>query len=168
MAEYLTVAAFEAIARELCKDSIRFMVVGGLAMQAHGFDRVTYDIDLVIQLEPANVLRAFKALERASYKPSVPVTAAQFADTAARKGLQDENGMVVLNFWSDRYPATKLDVFVTEPFDFDSEYAQSLRDSSIAGVELRFPRAATLLAMKKLANRPKDQNDILFLESVDR
>jgi len=168
VADYVTVAAFEAIARELAADDIRYLIVGGLAMQVHGSDRVTYDIDMVIQLEPRNVIKAFAALARASYHPSVPVTVAQFADATTRERLRSDKGMVVLNFWSDRYPATKLDMFVAEPFDFDSEYERAIRDSSIPGVELRFPRADTLLAMKRLANRPKDQNDILFLESLQR
>ena len=168
MADYVTVEAFESIARELAADGIRFMVVGGLAVQAHGYDRVTYDIDLVIQLQPQNVVDAFVALQRVGYHPAVPITASQFADPAMRQRFRDEKGMVVLNFWSDRFKSTKLDVFVAEPFEFDAEYEMALVDRSIIGVELRFPRVAALLAMKRLANRPKDQNDILFLESLDR
>ena len=168
MAEYFTVKAFEAIVKELTASNVRFMVVGGLAMQAHGLDRVTYDVDLVIQLESSNIIQAFDALTRAGYRPSVPITALQFADRSTRESLCSEKDMVVLNFWSDRFPPTKLDVFVTEPFDFDAEYSNALRDNGMAGVELCFPRVETLLAMKRLAHRPKDLNDIAFLENLDR
>lgn len=167
MADYVTVEAFEAIARGLEVANVRFMVVGGLAMQAHGLDRITYDVDLVIQLEPANVIRAFEALESAGYRPAVPIVAAQFADPPTRESFRRDKGMTVLNFWSSRFPETKLDIFVAEPFDFDSEYAQALRNS-VAGMELRFPRVETLLAMKRLAHRQKDLNDIVFLETLLR
>lgn len=166
MAELVTVEAFAAIARELTASKVRFLVVGGLAMHAHGFDRHTYDIDLVIQLKSQNVLDAFAALQRASYQPMVPITAAQFADDSTREGFRQSKNMVVLNFWSERFKETRLDVFVAEPFDFDAEYDAALRDSSVFGSELRFPTVQTMLAMKRLANRPKDQHDILFLEAL--
>ncbi|HUP92354.1 MAG TPA: nucleotidyl transferase AbiEii/AbiGii toxin family protein [Solimonas sp.] len=166
MAEYVAVDAFKAIADALSSAGVRYMVVGGLAMQAHGSDRVTYDVDLVVQLEAENVLRAFAALSQAGYRPSVPVLAEQFADSTRREQLRAEKGMVVLNFWSDRYRATPLDIFVTEPFDFELEYSLALRDTSFEGIELCFPRAETLLAMKKLASRPKDQHDIAYLEAL--
>lgn len=166
MPEFVTVAAFTAIAQELNTAGIRFLVVGGLAIHAHGFDRHTYDIDLVIQLEPSNVIAAFAALEKASYKPMVPIRAEQFADAETREGFRRDKQMIVLNFWSDLHRETRLDVFVAEPFDFDLEYELALRESSLTGIELHFPRAETLLAMKRLANRPKDQNDILFLEAL--
>jgi len=122
MAGYVTVSAFEAIAKALTDAGARFMVVGGLAMQAHGLDRSTYDIDLVIQLEADNVLRAFSALQVAGYKPAVPILADEFADRESRERLLRERSMVVLNFWSDKHRETSLDVFVAEPFDFDTEY----------------------------------------------
>ena len=168
MAEYVTVEAFTAIAQELTASGVRFLVVGGLAIHAHGFDRQTYDVDLVIQLEPSNVMAAFAALQRATYQPMVPIRAEQFADAETREGFRRDKQMIVLNFWSDRFRETRLDVFVAEPFDFDTEFALGLRDSSLTGVELCFPRAETLLDMKRLANRPKDQHDILYLEALVR
>lgn len=40
---------------------VKYLIVGGLAVVAHGYGRFTQDIDLVIQLERANVLRALNA-----------------------------------------------------------------------------------------------------------
>lgn len=79
-----------------------------------------------------------------------------------------EKGMIVLNFWSDRFRETRLDVFVAEPFDFNVEYEQALCDELVPGVDLRYPRIDTLIAMKKLAGRPKDLQDIEFLERYGR
>lgn len=162
---YITVGAFEAISTALAGAQVRFMVVGGLAIQAHGLDRQTYDIDLVIQLKADNVLKAFDALATAGYLPAVPVPAKDFADARSREQLLREKGMVVLNFWSDAHRATSLDIFVAEPFDFDTEFRLGLHET-IFGLDLCFPRAETLLAMKRLANRPKDQHDIVYLEAL--
>ena len=54
----------ELIARNLNGEDIRYLVVGGLAVNAHGYGRFTQDLDLVIGLEPRNVERALRALMR--------------------------------------------------------------------------------------------------------
>lgn len=119
-----------------------------------------------LTVEAAEVI--FKALNDAGYRPSVPISASQFADSATRERFRTEKQMIVLNFWSDRFPETKLDVFVAEPFDFNVEYAVALRERSMDGIELRFPRLEAMLDMKRRAARPKDAHDIAFLESLDR
>lgn len=168
MPEFVAVDAIEAIGRELAADQVRYLVVGGLALHAYGSDRLTYDIDLVIQLERDNLVRAFDALARATYRPLVPIQSSHFADPLNRERLISEKGMIVLNFWSDRFRETRLDVFVAEPFDFNAEYEQALCDELVPGVDLRYPRIDTLIAMKKLAGRPKDLQDIEFLERYGR
>ena len=59
--------------------NVRYLIVGGLAVVAHGYVRFTQDIDLVIQLERENVLRAMNALTAIGYRPLILVDAAQFA-----------------------------------------------------------------------------------------
>jgi hypothetical protein len=68
------------ILRALNDADVRYLIVGGLAVVAHGYVRFTQDIDLVIQLERENVLRAMNALTTIGYRPLIPVDAAQFAD----------------------------------------------------------------------------------------
>ena len=43
--------------------NVRYLVAGGLAVVAHGYLRFTADVDLIVDLEPANVTRAVAALE---------------------------------------------------------------------------------------------------------
>lgn len=47
--------SFEAIADALEKAGVRYLVAGGLAVNAHGYLRFTKDVDLVIQLEAENL-----------------------------------------------------------------------------------------------------------------
>lgn len=141
-------------------------------MNAHGYLRLTRDVDLVIKLDADNVAAAFAALATIGYRPLVPVTARQFADRAQRERWISEKGMKVLNFFSDLHRETGLDVFVTEPFDFDREAAASLRAELSPGFLVPFVSIATLIAMKEVANRPRDLDDIRhlrwILEDLDR
>ena len=61
------------ILRALNDAEVRYLIVGGLAVVLHGYVRFTQDIDLVIQLERENVLRAMNAFTAIGYRPLVPV-----------------------------------------------------------------------------------------------
>ena len=152
-----------AIVQALNEARVRYLVVGGLAVVAHGYLRFTNDVDMVIQLKPENVLRAFKALEGIGFRPAVPVTAQQFADPGTRDRWIREKGMRVLQFWSDEHRETSVDVFVLEPFDFDGEYESALRKQLLDRFEVRVVDIPTLIAMKEEAGRPEDMVDIKYL-----
>jgi predicted nucleotidyltransferase len=151
----MRLAAFEQVAQALNEAGVRFLVAGGLAVNAHGYLRLTADVDLVIALDPANVRAAFEALAGIGYRPNVPVRAEQFADASQRERWRYEKGMQVLNFFSDRHPETSVDLFVYEPFDFATELCP--------GLPVRFVSIPTLIQMKEAAGRPRDQDDIQHL-----
>jgi hypothetical protein len=81
----MKLADVEAILRALNEAEVRYLIVGGLAVVAHGYVRATVDIDIVLHLERENVLRAMGALKSIAYQPLVPVDAAEFADEQKRK-----------------------------------------------------------------------------------
>ena len=162
----MKLAAFEAITAALRDARVRYLVAGGLAVNAHGYLRLTYDVDLVIQLEADNIRTAFGALAALGYRPNVPVNAEQFADEAQRARWIRDKGMQVLNFHSDRHRPVTVDVFVTEPFDFDSEYEAAMQGELAPGLTVRFVSISTLIAMKQLANRPRDLDDIEHLRMI--
>jgi hypothetical protein len=158
----MTLASFEALIAALETGGVRYLVAGGLAVNAHGYLRLTKDVDLVVQLIPENIERAFTALNILGYKPSVPVTAAQFADARQRESWTRDKGMQVLQFWSDGHRETPIDVFVSEPFDFGEEYARALV-KPLGSIAVRFVSIPTLIQMKERAGRPQDKIDIEHL-----
>ena len=162
----MMLAAFESIAVALRDAEVRYLVAGGLAVNAHGYLRLTQDIDLVIQLNPQNIRTGFRVLENLGYRPLVPVTGEQFADPEQRARWIRYKGMTVLNLYSDRHRPVTVDIFVTEPFDFDREYDAALIGELSPGLFVRFVSIATLVAMKRLANRPRDLDDIEHLTMI--
>ena len=87
----MKLADVEAILRALNDAEVRYLIVGGLAVVAHGYVRATVDMDIVLHLERENVLRAMAALKEIGYRPLVPVEAADFADEQRRKLWRDES-----------------------------------------------------------------------------
>jgi hypothetical protein len=148
----------EAILRALNDANAHYLIVGGLAVVAHGYPRLTVDIDIVLSLERENVLRAMKALHAIGYRPLAPVKAEQFADEALRESWRREKQMIVFQMMNLDRASTRLDIFVSEPFDFAEEYAQAVW-LDVAGIPSPVLRIETLIAMKEQANRPKDLGD---------
>jgi len=162
----MRLAVLEAIVTALRDARVRYLVAGGIAVNAHGYLRLTYDVDLLIQLKPDNIQPTFKALAGLGYRPTVPVTAEQFSDAAHRARWIREKGMQVLNFHSDLHRPFTVDVFVSEPFDFESEYEAAMQGELAPGLTVRFVSIPSLIAMKQLANRPRDLDDIEHLRLI--
>jgi len=122
----MEVRSVEAIVTALNGARVKYLIVGGLAVIAHGYERLTKDVDLVIALEPGNIRRGLHALLKIGYSISIPVTPDQFADSALREKWRAEKQMVVLKLWSDEHRRTPIDVFIYEPFDFEEEYRKAV------------------------------------------
>ncbi len=159
----MKLASVEAIARALDQAGVPFIVVGGLAVVAHGYGRQTQDLDIVIRLQPEAVRNAFLALGALGYQPRIPVTADGFASPEQRARWIEEKGMTVLNFQSDQHRETPVDVFVTEPFDFSEEHRLAMVEEIAPGVSVRILRLESLLRLKQEAGRPQDLADIAEL-----
>ena len=158
----MKLASFDALVSALHEAGVRYLIAGGLAVNAHGYLRFTKDIDVVVRLAPDNIERAFAVLRDLGYRPLVPVTAAQFADATTRERWVRDKGMQVLQFWSDAHRETPVDMFVQEPFDFEDEYRRSLA-KPLGRIEVRFVTIPTLIRMKQAAGRPQDRIDIEYL-----
>ena len=156
----------EAIFDALNRGGARYLVVGGLAVVAHGYVRLTADIDLVLDPDPGSLGRAIAALEALGYRPRAPVEFAQFADPAKRREWARDKGLTVFSVFSPGHRATEVDLFLESPFDFDRAYARGVRFQVADGVEGTFVGLDDLIAMKRAAARPQDLEDVASLRSL--
>lgn len=154
----------EAIVDGLNRAGVRYLIVGGLAVVAHGFVRFTADIDLVLDPDPAAMRRAIEALAALGYRPRAPVAFEEFADPEKRRAWASEKSLMVFSASSPRHPATEIDLFVEAPFDFERAYADADRFEVGTGVEATFVGRADLITMKRRAGRPQDLKDVEELE----
>ena len=69
-------------------------------------------------------------------------------------------------FRGDCHRPFTVDVFVSEPFDFDVEYEAAMRGEVAPGLTVRFVSIPALIAMKRLAKRPRDLDDIEHLQLI--
>ncbi len=178
----MTKASLFEIIKSLNDAGARYLVVGGIAVIAHGYARLTKDVDLMIQLDEANLLTALRALGRLGYQPQIPVTFEQFADPRNRERWIAEKQMKVLKLFSDAHRETGIDVFVYEPIGFAGAYARVHHEplekpeppqilsatyesddepaDNITVVNVPVCSYEDLVKLKLLASRPQDLADL--------
>lgn len=157
--------AIEQVLAALNEAGVRYIVVGGVAVVLHGHLRVTADLDLVVQLASGNVLQAMRALAQLGYRPRAPVAAEQFADPALRESWLRDKGLTVFGLWSSMHPGLEVDIFVSEPFDFDSAYARAARVplDTTSAIVVSLP---DLIDLKLKAARAVDLADVDALRAI--
>ena len=150
----------------LDRGSVRYLIVGGVAVNLHGYVRATRDLDLVIEPDPDNATRAIHTLRDLGYRPQVPVAIEGLADPAKRQHWVEDKGMEVCALTSDTHPDTTLDLFTAEPFDFEAEHAAAVIYE--IAPELRIPvvRPEALITMKRNVVGHRDLDDIEHLERI--
>lgn len=142
-----------------------YVVVGGFAVIMHGHLRATRDLDLVIGLHPDNCLKALEALASVGLRPRLPVTMADFADPAQREDLIRNRNMLVFQLWDPLNPERSVDIFVREPFEISSMLAEATT-KDLDGITIRVASIRHLIAMKTLAGRRNDLDDIEALRQI--
>ena len=141
----------DAILRTLSEHGVDYVVIGGLAVQAHGHTRTTQDLDLVPEPSPANLAHLRSALAALGARP--------VGARAAEPITFDTTGVVELDT-----DAGGIDVLLDPP---GAAPYQALRSRAL---ELQLDAGTVavaglddLIAMKQASGRPIDRSDILAL-----
>jgi predicted nucleotidyltransferase len=158
---------FEPVLHALNDAGVRYLVVGGVAVVLHGYLRTTGDLDLVIELQPENLLRALDALERAGFRPRPPVPLRSFADPDTRRSWIETKNLRVFSLWHADLPGFEVDLFVEEPFDFDQAWERRVT-VQLGGTNATVVSLADLLSLKRRAGRARDLEDVDALEALAR
>ena len=141
--------------KSLNQHQVLYIMVGGFAVNMHGFTRSTNDIDLWLKDTKLNRQNFGKAMAPLGYD-----------------GLTWEEIQFVPG-WSDFYigPGIRLDIMIDmkglNDIPFDEAYKQA-NIGQIEGLLVPFLNMNHLIANKKAVNRPKDQIDVIELEKLKK
>jgi len=145
--------------------SVKYAIVGGVAVNLHGVPRMTYDIDIVVATDGATLRAAGEALSSLGLVCRLPLKIADLADPAERQRLEDERNLTALTFTDLANPLREVDVLVGPSVDPDGVANRAVLRNAGA-FEVRVASLHDLIAMKKKAGRPQDLADIAHLENV--
>lgn len=153
--------------KTLNKLKIDYLVVGGLAVNFHGIPRMTYDIDLMILLEPQNIRKLVAKLSQWGYKPQAPVDPQDLADESIRKSWIQEKRLVAFNLYCETLPIGEIDLVIKSPIPYEKLKARAAR-IEIEGEKVPVVSLEDLIKLKKKTGRTQDLADVDHLKRLLR
>lgn len=137
----------------LKREKINYMIVGGYAVNFHGYSRNTVDIDLVIKFTLSNLKKMENLLQEMGLVSKLPIDAVSVYKF--RDEYINNRNLVAWNFYNKDDPTDQVDILITHDVsDFKSEKFR------VGEFEFKVISKADLIRMKKLSGREKDLLDI--------
>ena len=156
---------FERIFRELNSNRVKYLVIGGIAVNLHGFSRATGDLDIMISFEEENVSRFIKTIKHLNLKPRVSVKVEDFADSAKRNSWIKEKNMKVFSLHNLGNPMEELDVILENDINFNKAYES--KDIVKAGsIKIPILSINQLIKQKQNVGRERDTLDVKTLKKI--
>lgn len=156
---------YKAIFEELNEENIDYLVVGGLAVNFHGIPRMTYDIDLMINLDSANILKLVSKFVKWGYRPRVPVNPEDLANEKKRNNWIKNRNMKAFTFYNERQPIGEVDLVMESPIPYDELRARAVT-IELEGQEVPVVSIQDLIELKLEAGRKQDISDIENLRAI--
>ncbi len=138
------------LCRHLNAEGARYIVIGGFAMRAAGYDRRTMDIDLLIDAEPSNEMKVYEALAHLPDKAVRELTPGEVAKYTVVRVADEIVVDLMASASGMNYAAAASDIALVE----------------VNGTAIPFASPRLLWKMKQHSYRDKDAPDIHFLRSL--
>lgn len=146
----------DRIIEVLNRHGVDFVVIGGIAVLAHGNPRATFDLDFVASLARDNRRRLAAALEELDAQ--LAGVDAHLLDVDPTNPDDLGNGAN----WTMHTDAGRIDFLSDVPGGrpYDEIRLRSVQIDNLEGPSFRVVGLDDLIRMKREANRPKDRADI--------
>ncbi|MBI5555993.1 MAG: hypothetical protein HY920_09120 [Elusimicrobia bacterium] len=153
------------IFKEFNAKKIKYMVVGGLAVNFYGIPRMTYDIDILLCLNDENVHTFLGLMKKWDFKPKAPVNIMDFADQEKRKDWLTNKNMKAFNFVNPQWGVSEIDIILDSPVSYE-EAIISVKGVDLKGIIVPTISIKDLIKMKQISNRQQDISDICHLTRI--
>jgi hypothetical protein len=152
--------------RALHDHQVRYLLVGGLAMNLHGVPRMTMDVDLVLVMDEGNLDRFIACAESLSLAPTAPVPIRALKDPAQRQVWQEQKHMIAFGLQNGqaRIPVM-VDVLIAPPLDIAEAFKRAAV-RNLDGLPITLASIDDMITLKQGTGRLQDQSDIEHLERI--
>ncbi|MEZ4753516.1 MAG: hypothetical protein R3A13_04295 [Bdellovibrionota bacterium] len=145
-----------------------YVIVGGFALTMHGNNRFTPDINVAVNFEDGAPLKLVEALLASGLEPPEGVDTQQYANPQVRADWFENKSMRFLAFGDRELPTFSIQLFTQhpQPMSFEGLLADSI-EIDINGIKAVICSKEHLVAMKKIAWRNQDRDDVEALDLIE-
>lgn len=157
---------YEDIFREFQKQKVKYVLVGGLAVNLLGSLRSTADLDIMVEMSDDNLQKIVKILKKHGYRVKQPVDPMRLADKKTREDWIKNKHMKAFNFYK-KHALEEVDIIIDSPVSF-KEAQKSAKRIRVGNLPLPVISINKLIKMKKKTGRTVDKLDIKDLNKIKK
>lgn len=157
---------YEEIFREFRRQKVKYIIVGGIAANLLGLLRNTADMDILVDMSDANLLKVIKILKKKGYHLKQPVNPMDIVDKRKRKVWIKDKNMKAINFYKEN-ELKEVDIIVDTPVPFDKA-RKNIKHIKGGSITLPVISIDDLIKMKKNTDRSIDRLDIEQLRKIKK
>jgi len=135
---------------------VKYILIGGYAINFHGYQRFTEDLDIWLE----DTLDNWRKLRKVFIK-------CEMGDYSTIEHIQFVPGWTDFHLNNNLRLDILIDMKGLEGYSFD-ECLQLASVADIEGIKIPFLHINQLIENKKRVNRPKDQIDVIALEEIKK
>ena len=157
---------YEEILKEFQTQKVKYVLVGGLAVNLLGFPRTTADMDILVEMSDTNIGKVVNILKKNGYCVKQPVDPMLIANKKIREDWIKNKNLKAFNFY--KYDELKeVDIILQSPVSYAEAKKNAVKindgDMTLSVISIK-----DLIKMKKKAGRDLDKLDIGVLENIKK
>lgn len=149
---------YQDVFKALNKEKIKYLVIGGMAVNLYGFTRMTLDLDLLISLDELNKVKFYKIMKYLKYK-----TKKRKLDENILLHSNNPKNIKVVTFYRNEFEL--IDVFVENPINFNKAYKDK-KMFKYNKINIPTLPLNLLIDMKRKIGRERDLIDAGYLDDI--
>jgi plastocyanin domain-containing protein len=156
---------FEKIFASFQNNKLRYAVIGGIAVNLHGYNRLTGDLDILISLTDENISKLIATAKELGFVPRLPVNIEDFALAGQRDIWINEKNMKVFTIYNPSKPLEHVDIKIDKPENIEA-YIDNCITVQAGDISIPVVSRDDLIKLKMEAGRERDLVDIRALERI--
>jgi len=155
---------YEDILKEFQKKKVKYIIVGGIAVNLLGSLRSTADLDLLVDMSEKNLMKTVTSLKKIGYRARQAIDPMRITDEKTRNNWIKNRHMKALNFYKEKW-LKEIDVIIDSPVSYE-EARKTATYIKVDKFRLPVISIDNLIRMKKNINRAVDKFDIGQLKKI--
>ncbi len=156
---------YEDALTALTAAGVRFVIVGGVAVNLQGVPRFTADLDIAVAIDEVSLATASRVLRGLGLRNRLPVQDDELAKPEVVRGWIEERNLKAMTFVDPAEPLREVDVVLDSPVPFE-ELLRTADRLSAGSVSVAVASIDALIRMKENTGRAQDASDVDALRRV--
>ncbi len=155
---------YEEILKAFQKRKVKYVIVGGYAVNLLGSMRTTVDLDILVEMSDNNLKKIVSILISYGYRVRQPIDPEGIADKRVREEWIERKRMKALNFYKED-ELKEVDIIIDSPVSFGEAQRGAVR-IKIGNLTVPVISIDKLIIMKKKTGRAVDRFDVHELKKI--